>query len=254
MFLDNKYTKWYYNIIQRSKNNPPDANWEIHHIIPNSFYKTVSGRSKPGWLEGDPDHPDNLVKLSIREHRLCHLLLPKMTQGPAKKKMLLAAKLILETRSSKYGLSKGKLYESIKLECIKNHISREVSSETREKISHALKGKKHSPEHVENNRQAQLRRSPCSNETKERLRQALTGRVFTDEWRENQRKAWLSRPPISEETRIKMKIAAQNRKPASDETRKKISEAGKKRKQSPESIEKMLKTRQERRALKKLLD
>lgn len=254
MFLDNKYTKWYYNIINRAKVNPYINNGETHHIIPNSFFIKTTGRSKPGWLEGDPDHPDNLVNLSIREHRLCHLLLIKMTTGIAKKKMLLAAKLILETRETRYGLSKGKMYEAIKLQWIENHKKTEVSKETRTKISTALKGKKHTKEHKENNRQAQLKREPCSEETRQKLKQIMTGRVFTEEWKENQRKAWLTRPPITEETREKMRLAAVNRKPASDETRKKISEAGKKRTQSPESIEKMLKTRRERRALKKLLD
>lgn len=254
MFLDNKYTKWYYNIINRAKVNPPTDNWETHHIIPQSFFIKTTGRSKPGWLEGDPNNHNNLVTLSIREHRLCHLLLTKMTQGKAKKKMMLAAKLILETRESKYGLSKGRLYESVKLQWIEHHKEIEVSNETRAKISAALKGKKHSDTHRENNRNSQLKRPPCSNETRQKLKLIMTGRVYTDEWRENQSKAWLSRPPITEETREKMSNAAKNRKPASEETRKKISEAGKQRKQSPESIEKMLKTRRERRALKKLLD
>lgn len=254
MFLDNKYTKWYYNIINRATITPYITNGENHHIIPNSFFIKPTGRSKPGWLEGDPNHPDNLVKLSIREHRLCHLLLIKMTTGIAKKKMLLAAKLILETRETRYGLSKGKMYELIKLQWIENHKKTEVSKETKAKISTALKGKKHTEEHRKNNKQAQLKREPCSEETRQKLKQSMIGRVFTEEWKENQRKAWLTRLPITEETREKMRLAAANRKPASDETRKKISEAGKKRTQSPESIEKMLKTRRERRALKKLLD
>jgi hypothetical protein len=44
-----------------------------------------------GWLEGNPNDPSNLVKLTPHEHLVCHLLLPKMTIGPAKHKMLKAA-------------------------------------------------------------------------------------------------------------------------------------------------------------------
>lgn len=239
MFLNNKYTKCYFDIINRAKTNPPIANWETHHIIPDSFFINNTGRSKPGWLEGNPNDCNNLVNLSIREHRLCHLLLTKMTTGLAKKKMLLAAKLILETRGSKYGLSKGKLYKSIKLQCIEDHKKREVSKETGKKISAALKGRKHSAEHIEKNRTAQLNRSPCSTQTREKLSNSLIGRKFTDEWKEKMKVSRNKRPPISEETRTKMSAAARNREPQSQETKKKISESQKGRQHSPETRAKM---------------
>jgi hypothetical protein len=49
---------------------------ETHHIIPKSI--------------GGTDHKDNLVKLTAREHFICHLLLPKITEGVAYQKMIYA--------------------------------------------------------------------------------------------------------------------------------------------------------------------
>ena len=39
MYLQNKYTRWYYNIIQRAQSRtlPADVYIEKHHIIPKSF-------------------------------------------------------------------------------------------------------------------------------------------------------------------------------------------------------------------------
>jgi hypothetical protein len=89
MYLDNKYTKWYYNIIEAAKLRLPlteDA--ENHHIIPESFFIHRTRKGPTGWLEGDPNSPKNKVKLTCREHILCHMLLVKMTTGLAKKKMV----------------------------------------------------------------------------------------------------------------------------------------------------------------------
>jgi DNA-binding XRE family transcriptional regulator len=68
MFLENKYTKWYVNIITQAKldvNNRIEGYFEKHHIIPRSM--------------GGTDAKDNIVKLTAREHFICHLLLTKMT-------------------------------------------------------------------------------------------------------------------------------------------------------------------------------
>lgn len=45
LFLDNKYTRWYYNIIQNAHQRKIcDDYTELHHIIPNCFY--INNRSK----------------------------------------------------------------------------------------------------------------------------------------------------------------------------------------------------------------
>lgn len=88
MFLDNKYTNWYNEIIsnarrQNRKRSKVDY-FEAHHIIPNSI------------------SPNNdTVLLTAREHYVCHRLLTKMFDGENKGKMLYALWRIL-LRGNKY--------------------------------------------------------------------------------------------------------------------------------------------------------
>ena len=84
-----KYSRWYDCIISSARNRilDPGVYTEKHHIVPKSFY---SCRSKTGWIDGDPDHHDNLVSLTTREHFVCHLLLCHMVTGSAQRKMISA--------------------------------------------------------------------------------------------------------------------------------------------------------------------
>lgn len=71
LFKNNKYSKWYFNIIQNAvnaKRSKRDQYYEAHHILP----KSVGGSNKKS----------NLVLLTPREHFLCHLLLPKIMNNP----------------------------------------------------------------------------------------------------------------------------------------------------------------------------
>jgi hypothetical protein len=60
----NKYKKTYDNLIKKRKNNTPIGYCEIHHIIPRCL--------------GGDDSLENLVKLTAREHYICHYLLTKI--------------------------------------------------------------------------------------------------------------------------------------------------------------------------------
>jgi hypothetical protein len=112
IFIDNKYTAWYYKIISNAQNNGRIGYTESHHIIPKSFFKK---RSLSGWLDENPDNPDNIVNLTAKEHFVCHLLLTKMTQGLAYKKSVYAAK---RCRYGKPGtpqyVPSGRVYQIIK--------------------------------------------------------------------------------------------------------------------------------------------
>ena len=77
MFLQNKYTSWYYSIIYRASQRPITGYVENHHIIPKSI--------------GGTNEKDNKVKLTAREHFICHRLLVKMTTSSDKTKMYFAA-------------------------------------------------------------------------------------------------------------------------------------------------------------------
>lgn len=76
IFIDNKYTRIYYMIIERAQSRTLTSYTEIHHIVPRSL--------------GGSNNADNLVSLTPREHFICHLLLPKMLTGENKYKMLYA--------------------------------------------------------------------------------------------------------------------------------------------------------------------
>lgn len=92
IFIANKYTTVYYKIIESAKSRPSDyySYNETHHIIPESFFVNRTRKGAPGWLEGNPNDPNNLVNLSAREHLICHKLLVKMTSGDARVKMVRA--------------------------------------------------------------------------------------------------------------------------------------------------------------------
>lgn len=83
IFIDNKYTAVYYQIIERAqiRNHIKRRydGYQTHHIIPQCF--------------GGSDDPSNLVVLSYKEHRVCHRLLIGMTTGVNKHKMMYAYKL-----------------------------------------------------------------------------------------------------------------------------------------------------------------
>jgi hypothetical protein len=78
MFINNKYKKWYENIIKnaRGREASSDTYYEKHHILPKSL--------------GGNDYKENLVKLTAREHFLVHLLLTKFTTGIFRRNMCFA--------------------------------------------------------------------------------------------------------------------------------------------------------------------
>ena len=73
VFLDNEFTKKYFDIIEKRKNKDRIGYMEKHHIIPKSL--------------GGSNNKDNLVWLSAKDHYICHQLLVKMTDGVDNMKM-----------------------------------------------------------------------------------------------------------------------------------------------------------------------
>ena len=105
MFLINKYTRWYNSIINSASHRTINGYVEKHHIIP----KCIGGL----------DNPENLVKLTAREHFICHWLLTKMTADtPSKYKMWNAFSCMLYRATDaqhRYQIS-SKIFENIKKE------------------------------------------------------------------------------------------------------------------------------------------
>lgn len=87
MFINNKYTRWYNQIITHRVKNLYNGYTEKHHIIPKSL--------------GGNNNVSNIVHLSAREHFVCHKLLTKMVQGQLKYKMLEAVAVFSNNKNRK---------------------------------------------------------------------------------------------------------------------------------------------------------
>lgn len=70
MFIENKYTKWYYKICHSKY----EGYTEKHHIIPKCL--------------GGNNDKDNIVSISPKAHFLCHWLLTKMVENRYHKEKL----------------------------------------------------------------------------------------------------------------------------------------------------------------------
>lgn len=161
MFIENKYTKTYFNIIQsrlelnRSKK---ESYYESHHIMPRCL--------------GGDNKKTNLVLLTAKEHYICHLLLIKMTEGKARSKMCLGFKCLSQMKNHKQQRRPtSRMFERFRLEANKaiseNHARLSgpanpqygkpspnkgvaMTDEQKQKISQSLKGIERSEAHKQN--------------------------------------------------------------------------------------------------------
>lgn len=153
MFIQNKYTNTYFKIINRAKCRTLESYSEQHHIIPKSL--------------GGSNESDNLVKLTAREHFICHLLLIKMVATDVKYKMVYAAWQQSRPRSYTDVKVTGRIYEML-----------------RTALSESYKGRK---------------RAPFSEEWKTNMKAAAQTRKkveMTEEWLENIRTAVAKRKKL----------------------------------------------------------
>ena len=132
MFTENKYTKCYFNIIHQAKSRTLDQSiyMEKHHIIPRSM--------------GGSNDNTNLIRLTGREHFICHLLLPKMTSGADRKKMIYAIWMMCRVHPTRRAIYKvtARTYNSIKEVMRNNRTADDFTPEWKAKISAARKGGK----------------------------------------------------------------------------------------------------------------
>ena len=122
IFIDNKYKKWYYAIVENAKNRPSLKNeyTEKHHIIPRCV--------------GGDNSKSNLVILTAREHFICHLLLTKMFSDENKYKMLSAVTKFQQSRNYQKRILTSWQYKKIRECAIQARIGQKHSNETRKKI------------------------------------------------------------------------------------------------------------------------
>lgn len=187
MFNKSKYSTWYNRIIESAKSRVPIESeyYEVHHIIPKCM--------------GGSNTSQNLVRLTAREHYVCHILLIKMVDD---KNFNIRLKYALSLMSA----ISGKQYSYIR-RLIKDRMCGEnnprygkiQSVETREKISTnakvryangqvpSFKGCKHKPETIDamkiklsemmSGKNNPFYGKKHSEKTRQRISQILTGKM-----------------------------------------------------------------------------
>jgi hypothetical protein len=178
VFINNKYTRWYNHIIASGKERMVTTDYtETHHIIPKSL--------------GGSNNTKNLVVLTAREHFICHLLLPKMTAGKDKYKMVFALQAMVflnNDHQHRYKVT-NRVYETLKrqVSALRKGVPASVNAKMKNSESHkrlrasgfttaGMTGRTHSEETKYKMRMAQLRRDTMSDKTKAKISESLLGR------------------------------------------------------------------------------
>lgn len=200
-YLLNKYTLWYFSIISKAKENSNSGKYyETHHIIPKSL--------------GGSNELTNLVRLTAREHFVCHLLLTKMVEGDDKRKMIYACWAMSNQQrigQSRYKIS-SHLYEILRTNASKNHTLFRHSEFSKLQIGQAHKNK------VVSESTKQKQSSIAKNRTPDHYKKAVEARRCNGSYnipkgsRENISKALKGKPRIlTEEHKANIALAAKNR-------------------------------------------
>lgn len=178
VFISNKYSKWYYNIINNAlqsdrkklpKNDKEFVYYESHHIIP----KSVRPEFKDWKL-----NPWNKVLLTPKEHFICHLLLTKMLTGKDKAKMVYAL-WGMTNQASKFQDKrfKSNLYSNYKIK-----MQQELSSERKGKTLIDLYGEERALE-IKANMLSRKTRGPNSPEESLAASQRMKERHRVNPWK-----------------------------------------------------------------------
>lgn len=105
----------------------------------------------------------NIVRLTAKEHVLCHILLTKMTTGSDKDKMLMALTAVYDLRSKHHNGNRN--YSK----------SISVVAKAREQAAQARRGSKRSEESKAKMREAAKNRPPVTQERKDKLSAMFKG-------------------------------------------------------------------------------
>jgi len=141
LFIKNKYTLWYLNIIENSildnRKKTKQNYYERHHILPKSLFPEYKNLSENSW---------NCVLLTYKEHFLVHWLLTKMFENTNHKRKMFHALDSMRRKFDKRIISSWQY-----------NISRKAAVEARKNVF------------VSEETRAKLRK-PMSEETKQKLR------------------------------------------------------------------------------------
>jgi hypothetical protein len=129
LFIDNKYRRWYWQIIDRARSRSLREYTERHHVLPRSL----------GGTDGE------VVRLTFREHFLAHWLLTKFTEGRARRKMNYALSC-LRRKVAERGLHiTSWQYKRLRAALVDALRGRRVSDATKQRMSETAR--KRSPEY-----------------------------------------------------------------------------------------------------------
>lgn len=179
MFLDNRYTTIYNQIMDRAKERTLDGYSENHHIVPKSM--------------GGDNTKENMARLTAREHYIAHHLLTKMTEGINKSKMWCAFRCFnIKSKNQDRKKMSAKLYEKASIEQAKY-------------CSKLFKGKKGTPKTEEQKRRASesqkgMKGHSQSQATREKISRARKGKP-----------TWNKGKTLSEEHKQKIRESMKHR-------------------------------------------
>ena len=187
MFIDNKYTNWYYQIINNAQHRGKLTEYyELHHIIPKSL--------------GGLNDSTNLIELTAREHFICHLLLTKMVTKSYKYKMQKAANMmsyVIGPGQERYKTT-SRIYKILKEQIeVPEHVKLKMSASQKTRFknkSGTFLGRTH------------------SEETKELLRKTQLGKKDSLETKKNKSIAAKKKPKVTDETCAKISASNKGRR------------------------------------------
>lgn len=167
MFKDNKYTRWYFQIMA---NPDVSGTTERHHIIPVSL--------------GGDNCKENIVAISARQHAVAHKLLPRMVVCKSHRRKMLQAVWCMTWRSNTS--SRGASVSSREYETAKNalklaRLGVPRDALTRKKIGDAQRGKPKGAQSTEHRSKISqsMKNHKISEETRARM-SAASKRPMTD--------------------------------------------------------------------------
>jgi hypothetical protein len=192
MYLENKYTRWYDNIIDNAQRRTLHGYTESHHIIPKSL--------------GGSNDKANIVRLTAREHFICHRLLTKMTVGADRKKMLHAIWAFNRTSKNQNRIKiSSRTYETIRKEFAnmlsetrtgKWNVGRVQTEDEKKRRSIASKGKPKSEETRLRMKEAWKTRQPRTEEHCKSISVALKGRIMSGETKQKMSDSHKGKTPV----------------------------------------------------------
>lgn len=142
----NKYARWYKCLIaSRLERLETVERAELHHIAPVSVFPEYELES------------DNLIRLTLREHYIAHLILMRMFEGEDRKKMILAA-FMMGSRVHATSRCYSRLRSEFALKMKMNNPMKK--KEASDKVARTLKGRtKDTHEYI---RRASEKKSQCT--------------------------------------------------------------------------------------------